>query len=427
MLAKLRVDPADAPEFPAKTLRSMSSQIIYHRKVRLESWLKCIVRHKLAFETLSAFLQTKDYDEQVDLTPDELIVRDFSESLFLNPHRKLAFLDKFMKEFFIRRRVISYDIAEDLFEILIPLCSEPSCIGKPLDIICKLLDRDFYRFFDFMQKVFDALPACLLIKMNLKDYLKQKICPDSQAKAFGIIKILEANEVKVDQLLEFDKQALEIYRNWGVCAEQKSVRKESASQVVMLVNSKDLQIGFRTSEKIIEVSGTFEVNSSPSKLVDLITTPFDRVEWDTKLSHMYEDAPFYKLFYTIDNKTQEFDTSIEVSESLTTTEIKVSGKMVNCEYSEFNTVFRIERVSSNDSEIEGKTGKLRCSWESDYKGKAGRLVMFDLIGEDTTLINSFKLLMEFSQSRNLSYCSRNKKLSIHEAVERKKLILYTSK
>lgn len=405
----------------------MSNEIIYQRKIRLESWLKCIVRHKLAFETLSAFLQTKDFDEQVDLTPDELIVRDFSEAILLNPHRKLAFLDKFMKEFFIRRRVISYDIAEDLFEILIPLCSEASCIGKPLDIICKLLDRDFYRFFDFMQKVFVALPTCLLIKMNLKDYLKKKICPDSQVKAFGIIKILEANDLKVEQLLEFDKQALEIYRNWGVCAEQRIVRKKSASHVVMLVDSKDLQIGFKTSDKIIEVSGFFEVNSSPSKLVDLITSPFDRQEWDLKLASMFEDAPFYKLFYTIDNKTQEFETSIEVSESLTTTEVRINGKMVNCEYSEFNSVFRIERISSNDSEIEGKTGKLRCSWESDYKGKAGRLVMFDLIGEDTTLINSYKLLMEFSQSRNLSYCTRNKKLSIHEAVERKKLILYTSK
>jgi hypothetical protein len=399
----------------------MSNQLIYLRKAKLEAWLKALNKRKLVFETLSSFLETKTFDERADLTPDELIVRDFSESLLLNPQRKVAWLDKFMKEFFVRRRVISYDIAEGLFQVLIPLCADSTCFGKPLDIICKLLDRDFYRFFDFMQKVFTQLPICLLKKMNLKDYLNKKISPDSQAKAFVLLKILSESDRAIEDLLEADQQALEVFKNWGTCIEETRFRKSSKSEMISVIHSKDLSISYKTRDKVIQVSGYFEVNSSPEKLVELFTSPFERKEWDLKLVNIFEDAPGFKIYYEIDGKVKEFDVEMNVEQFDSSACIKVHAKMTSCPCSDFFTVFSVERVQSNDSQIELMTGKVRCSWNSEFKGKSGRLVMFDLIGEDTLMVNSFKILMELAQSRDRSYSSKNKRLSIHEAVQRKNL------
>lgn len=410
----IQYNPA-IPAFPPKSLRPMSNKIIFQRKVELEFWIKSLIKNQIQVESLSGFLCVSQFNEKGELSSDEVIVKNFIDSILKNPNRKIAFLDKFEKEFFARRRIIDSDIAEELFEALIPLCGDYNIMGKSLDVISKLLNRDYYRFYDFMIGVFCNLPLGLMNKMNLKDYIKQRISPDSQRKAYEVLTILQNNDKNIEELLGYDQDAVKIYRSWGMC-EPKMVLNSYKSEVISLIRSKELNLDYRIEDKTVQVTGCFETLTTLDKIVELVTSPFVRKEWDLRLRNMFEDDEGFKMYYEMDNKVYEYDAIFDIQQNPSSAEIKITGLLSETDLGEFSWTFYAISIMSNDS-IE--TGKVRCNWVLDYKGKATKLIIYDLIGEENLLQNSFRLLFELSQMRSFSFYSRCKTNSMHESIIRK--------
>ena len=79
---------------------------------------------------------------------------------------------------------------ESLLHTLISLSADTSCWSKPIDIISKLMNRDFYKYFDSIQRVFSAINIETLKKMRLNDYINKKINSDCQIKAYDLIKLV---------------------------------------------------------------------------------------------------------------------------------------------------------------------------------------------------------------------------------------------
>lgn len=415
LIKKTIQDNTQISPFPQKSFRPMSTKVIHQRKNELEIWIKCLIRHKVEIDLLSSFLCVSKYNEKEELSPDELLVKKFAEEISKNPNRKIAFLDKFQKDFFIRRRIIDSDIAEGLFEVLIPICADINTMGKSLDIICKLTNRDYYRFYDFMIGVFTNLPLNLLKQMNLKDYMKLRINPDSQRKAYEILKILENAEKNVEELLGFDEEAIRIFRSWGMC-QQKSVLNSYKSELISLIKSKEMNLSYKIEDKTVLVIGNFETVTDIEKIVDLFVSPFERKEWDLNLVNMIEEEEGLKMYYEAENKIYEFDVMCEKLQTPSSVEIKMSGVLSESDLGEFTYTFSAKSIKSNDS---FESGKLSCSLTQLYKGKATKLVIYDLIGEETKLQNSFRLLLDLSQTRSFSFLSRCKTNSIHESIMRK--------
>lgn len=179
--------------FPKKSCFPMSRNVISFRKKSLEGWVKDLISYNIEPVLVSKFLKVKKFIENEDFTPDEQLVLTFIEKITTESNKKIAFLDKFEKEFFLRRRAMNPEITASLLTLLIPMCADPSCMSKPMDIISKLLNRDFYRYFDCVQKVFVSLPIKIIKRMNFKDYIKRKINPDSQRRAYEILELIRVN------------------------------------------------------------------------------------------------------------------------------------------------------------------------------------------------------------------------------------------
>ncbi|OMJ90291.1 hypothetical protein SteCoe_7410 [Stentor coeruleus] len=408
--------------FPKKSCFPMSRNVVSFRKKALEGWLKDLISYNIEPRLVCEFLKVKKFIENEEFTPDEQLVLTFIEKITTESNKKIAFLDKFEKEFFLRRRAMNPEITASLLTLLVPMCADPSCMSKPMDIISKLLNRDFYRYFDCVQKVFVSLPIKILKRMNFKDYIKQKINPDSQRRAYEIIELIRVNsedgQVAVEEILENDQDSLRIYNNWGSC-EEKKISSAYSSDVIPLIKRKDLHLEYKISEKVITVGGFIEATSSISKICDLFIDSDMRRTWDLALEDMRETEAGYKMTYVAEKNIYNFECDTDIEEDSNWTRIIFKGTLIDCPNSKFSSTFLIEKIQGNDSDEFEEVGKLRCSWNLEYRGKASKIIMLDIVGEDNKLQNSFILLLEAAQARNFSICGRIKNNSIHEAVQRK--------
>jgi hypothetical protein len=192
-----------------------------------------------------------------------------------------------------------------------------------------------------------------------------------------------------------------------------------SSDVISLIKRKDLHLEYKISEKVITVGGFIEVTSSISKICDLFIDFDMRRTWDLALEDMREIEAGYRMTYVAEKNIYNFECDTDIEEDSNWTRITFKGTLIDCPNSKFNSTFLIEKIQGNDSDEFEEVGKLRCSWNLEYRGKASKVIMLDIVGEDNKLQNSFILLLEAAQARNFSICGRVKNNSIHEAVQRK--------
>lgn len=170
----------------------MAAKTISGRKSQLELWLKGVIKATQS-SCLNKFLKLKKNCDLLELSPDEALVISFIDSISEDSQKKKAFLDNFDKNFFVRRRFINGNLTQDLLKILISLCADAKFWGKPFDIISKLTHRDFYKYYENVQKIFVALPMIELKKMQLNEYLKKKISGDCQLKAYELLRLVQSS------------------------------------------------------------------------------------------------------------------------------------------------------------------------------------------------------------------------------------------
>lgn len=214
-----------------------------------------------------------------------------------------------------------------------------------------------------------------------------------------------------------DEEALKIYQNWGVCEE---IVKEVKTHTLMipLISSKELNLSYQINGKTLEVSGYFDIRCKMSRLYNLIIVPDCRQEWDLRLKSMHECENGYKMSYFSDHKTFTFTTTLEVTENPTFFEATFTGTLENDPSSQIKFFYTVEKISGNDFE---ESEKVRCSWNYEFKGRASKIIMYDIIGEDNLLQNSFFMLIQCCPDNYYSVNCRPKRVSICEAAARKLL------
>lgn len=179
------------PNFPRKTLFKISRKIVSYRKDALENWLRILIHNQIDKDQTDKFLKLNQNKLPSSLSADENTVVTFISNISKEPNKKIAYLDSFAKEFFSRRRFINTDFIENLLKTLISLCSDPTCMSKPIDIIYKLVKRDFFKDYKSIIKVFVGTSPEILKTMRLDEYLNKKINPDCQVKAYELLKLIE--------------------------------------------------------------------------------------------------------------------------------------------------------------------------------------------------------------------------------------------
>lgn len=175
----------------------MKSATINKRKLELENWLLGALAVEDVEDLLKIFLGVKDnYENLVEehlLNEDEVVIRNFSESINGNSNRRMSLLDTFEKKYFSKRRIIREKQIGTLLGTLLPLCGDELIGTKSLYVLYKLCTRDHNKDFDIFIQALTKMPIDMLKRMKLDEYLLKKRYSESQIQAFHILNILKSH------------------------------------------------------------------------------------------------------------------------------------------------------------------------------------------------------------------------------------------
>ena len=191
--------------------------------------------------------------------------------------------------------------------------------------------------------------------------------------------------------------------------------------MISLVNTKELNLEYVIQEKALIVTGCFETRTKLSRLFNLITVPDYRKEWDLRLEDMFEFEDGHRMTYLSDTKVYTFNTTMGVTESDTSFVSKTIGFMIDDQDSQIEIAFTAEKVRGNDDEEFEEFDKVRVSWNYELKGKASRIVIYDIVGEESLMQKSFENLFQCCQKDFEFLGIVKKRVSISEAVSSKRL------
>ncbi|OMJ94457.1 hypothetical protein SteCoe_2361 [Stentor coeruleus] len=184
------------PKFPGKTLHPMKPATIIKRKLELETWIIGALAVKDLENLLKEFLGIKvDCENLVDehlLNEDEVVIRNFSESINGNSNQRMNLLDTFEKKYFSKRRIIREKQIGTLLGTLLPLCGDEFIGTKSLYVLYKLCTRDHNKDFEIFIQTLTKMPIDMLKKMKLDEYLLKKRYSESQIQAFHILNIFKS-------------------------------------------------------------------------------------------------------------------------------------------------------------------------------------------------------------------------------------------
>ncbi|OMJ86336.1 hypothetical protein SteCoe_12187 [Stentor coeruleus] len=184
------------PKFPRKTLHPMKPATIIKRKLELENWIFRALAVEDIENLLKTFLGIKDdYQSLIDehtLNDDEVMIRNFSNSINGNSNQRMSLLDTFEKKYFGRNRIIREKQVGTLLGTLLPLCGDEFIGTKSLHVLYKLCTRDYNKDFEIFIQMLTKMPIDMLKKMKLDEYLLKKRYSESQIQAFHILNILKS-------------------------------------------------------------------------------------------------------------------------------------------------------------------------------------------------------------------------------------------
>jgi hypothetical protein len=207
-----------------------------------------------------------------------------------------------------------------------------------------------------------------------------------------------------------------VYLNWGKCDQQVS-SDASSSQILPLIKEKGLKLSYQIAEKALKICGYFKVQSNVDKICELILTE-NRSEWDLRLDSFSESNPGLELSYKVDKHRFVFNCDKEKQKLAQGCKIKIAGVLEN-EMGEFTQEFNVEIKNGNDSVDFDDGNSIRCNWTYETRGRASKLFLYDVLGEEDLIQRSFRKLRELAQEEGSVIEPRMKRNSFYEAVCRK--------
>ena len=183
------------PKFPEKRFKKLNESLVTQRRLEIENWLRCAIRHQFLANKIYDFLdfvqETSNTDTKAKVNPDEIQILDFVDKVKTTSNNRMKLIENFSWQFFSKKRIVQQEIIGKLVECLIPLCGDDFLGSKALDILSKLTTGDYFRDFTMVSKELSKFPPEILKTMNLHEYLTKKRFSDSQLQAYTLCKILE--------------------------------------------------------------------------------------------------------------------------------------------------------------------------------------------------------------------------------------------
>jgi hypothetical protein len=187
-------------EFPKKYLNP-SKSIIEDRKQKLQTWLqslsKCPKFNKKLCKFLNISTQILSKADE-DLHPDDLYTREFINLLENDSNQKLSILKIFSMKFLARRRKVNSESIKKLLKSLLPLCNKEIFSGIVLDLLLKMMSREYFSASAAILHEFCEMPVNDLKIMNLDEVLVNDRC--GRSLALALLKELKSGNPMIDLL-----------------------------------------------------------------------------------------------------------------------------------------------------------------------------------------------------------------------------------
>jgi hypothetical protein len=317
-----QIDPkvqACLPEFPPKAL-FRSESVIAYRHTQLELWFNALLKEKdlrsLTFEFLSIPASLTDYVSLLlsspQLTTEETLATGLCSVLNSNDRCKNSALDFFSRQFFKTHPVIHNYFVAELTSTLISHAGSWVLGGKILNIL-QLLTTSLHccQAGAFKARLCMEDSEALRL-MHLERHLMRLIQGDSKGAALHILRILQTDcaELSVSELLNNHSEACREFRNWSLCcySPKKQEMEEAFNWRNLTSDELDFSLTYRFIDRRLEVKVTEQMVSSLACIIEAITLPVYRLQWDLTLKafdvlNVTENTGRLKFEFTAESAT----------------------------------------------------------------------------------------------------------------------------
>ena len=413
------------PEFPSKQL-SHNKQTIQTRKEKIQDWLKKVSYCPKFTKKLCRFFmisEEKLINNAKELDQDDFYVREFVEMLENEKNQKLNILKIFTKKFLARRRKVTPSTVKILLRSLVALCGKSLLSGLSLDLLNKLMTREYFSEYLLVVEEFCKLDSEFLAQMHLEEILIKGKCGELQA--FELLNILKPSQHKenIFEIVRFiqlnrNPVAFEVYINWEKSA-VKPLQKFSCSQdinLVVLYSSDKCRISYLNSPYQLDVHVSLTLNASKDKLIELVTNPTERAKWDLKMKMQKTDQNLcvFEFLHKKERFLAESQVSFDSSENFCKINFSDSGESgfasqvcieTELEGKNEESLIGSENITcatyGSCREFEEDCGRLKVSMKFSCKGKWVKAFSDDVVHESTVLIKSIKRLISMCENLGL--------------------------
>lgn len=297
------------PEFPKSTWLSMRPAVVEERKRLIENYLRVALLSSVLIEPILDFFgvgkeETKSVIAALEgqeakplaqqLNDGEMLIQTFNARLLRESNNKVRVIEDFDQRFFGIPRFIRYEFSVLLLADVVPLCADPVFGSKALDIVYKILSREWVRSHQEFRSALLKLPVEMLATMRLDEYLLGEVRP-ANSQAFSVFSAVYdfyqrgGQLAKALKVLNGSSAALELFQGWtsGCISprlhEEERPRRKSGEWVELGSSECDLSLKHRELDGVLELLHTMLVHVSPELVLTALTEWEIRKKWDENM------------------------------------------------------------------------------------------------------------------------------------------------
>lgn len=294
------------PDFPKTTWLAMRPAVVEERKRLIENYLRVALLSSALIEPILDFFgvdkeETKHVIAALEgqeakplaqqLNDGESLIQTFNARLLRESNNKVRVIEDFDQRFFGIPRFIRYEFSVLLLADVVPLCGDPVFGSKALDIVYKILSREWVRSHQEFRSALLKLPAEMLATMRLDEYLLGEVRP-ANSQAFSVFSAVYdfyqrgGQLAKALKVLNGSSAALELFVGWtsGCLSprlhEEERPRRKSGEWVELGSSECDLSLKHRELDGVLELLHTMLVHVSPEVVLTALTQWEIRKKWD---------------------------------------------------------------------------------------------------------------------------------------------------
>ena len=294
------------PAFPKTAWLSMRPAVVEERRRLIENYLRVALLSPILVSPILDFFDVNPSEiKQVisalegqeakplaqQLNDGEQLIQTFNARLLREPNNKVRVIEDFDQRFFGLQRFIRYEFSVLLLSDVVPLCADPVFGSKALDIVYKILSREWVRSHQEFRSALVKLPPEMLATMHLDEYLIGDI-RSANSQAFTVFSAIYdyyqrgGQMGKALRVLNGNAAAMELFEGWvnGCISprihEEERPRRKSGEWVELSRTAGDLSLKHREMEGVLELMITLLIHVPPDQVLPALTEWKIRQKWD---------------------------------------------------------------------------------------------------------------------------------------------------